>query len=183
MFTVAEIFKTAGAKDKGNADSLYLEVISRYPESPYAQESRRILGIPLLVARKDSAEELFLHAERYFDGPDADSALPILYKIVQNNRSSPYCPKALYTIGWLYENRLEKGDSASAVYRRLISIYPNSQFALAVKPKIQEEDNEKREADRKAEQELAEKKKKEAAAKRAENEAKDAKPVPVKEQP
>jgi membrane protein involved in colicin uptake len=83
----------------------------------------------------------------------------------------------------LYENKLEKEDSASAVYRRLIKVYPGSQFALAVQPKVQEEDNEKREAGRKAEQELAEKKKKEAAAKRAENEAKDAKPIPGKEQP
>ncbi len=185
LFTIAEIFKTTGTKDKGNADSLYSEVISRYPESPYAQESRRILGMPLLVARKDSAEELYLHAETYFDGPDADSALSILYRIVQENRSSPYCPKALYTIGWLYENKLEKEDSASAVYRRLIKVYPGSQFALAVQPKIQEEDNEKREADRKAAQELAEKKKKEEAAKKAETEAKDTKPKPApsKEQP
>ncbi len=185
LFTLAEIFKAKGAKEKGNADSLYSEVISRYPESPYAQESRRILGIPLLVARKDSAEELFLHAETYFDGPDADSALPILYKIVKENRSSPYCPKALYTIGWLYENKLEKEDSASAVYRRLIKIYPGSRFALAVQPKVQEEDNEKRDADRKAAQELAEKKKKEEAAKKAETEPKDTKPKPFpgREQP
>lgn len=143
------------------------------------------MGIPLLVARKDSAEALFLHAETYFDGPDADSALPILYRIVQENRSSPYCPKALYTIGWLSENKLEKEDSASAVYRRLIKVYPSSQFALAVEPKVQEEDNEKKEADRKAAQELAEKKKKEEAAKKAETEAKDAKakPAPAREQP
>jgi len=185
LFTIAEIFKAKGTKEKESADSLYSEVISRYPESPYAQESRRILGIPLLVARKDSAEELFLHAEMYFDGPDADSALPILYKIVRENRSSPYCPKALYTIGWLYENKLEKEDSASAVYRRLIKIYPGSRFALAVQPKVQEEDNEKREADRKAAQEVAEKKKKEDAAKKAETEAKDTKPKPLpgREQP
>ncbi len=185
LFTIAEIFKTKGTEEKGSADSLYSEVISRYPESLYAQESRRILGIPLLVARRDSAEELFLHAETYFDGPDADSALPILYKIVKENRSSSYCPKALYTIGWLYENKLEKEDSASAVYRRLIKTYPGSQFALAVQPKVQEEDNEKREADRKVAQELAEKKKKEEAAKKAETEAKDTKlkPLPGREQP
>ena len=185
IFTLAEIFKTTGANGKVESDSLYSEVISRFPESPYAQESRRILGMPLLVARKDSAEALFLHAETYFDGPDADSALPILYRIVQENRSSPYCPKALYTIGWLYENKLEKEDSASAVYRRLIKVYPSSQFALAVEPKVQEEDNEKKEADRKAAQELAEKKKKEEAAKKAETEAKDAKakPAPAREQP
>lgn len=178
IFTIAEIFKSAGAKEKRNADSLYSEVISRYPESPYAQESRRILGMPLLVARKDSAEELYLHAETYFEGPDADSALPILYKIVQEHRSSPYCPKALYTIGWLYENKLEKEDSASAVYRRLIKVYPSSQFALAVKPKVQEEDDEKRDADRKAGEGAVQKNKKDVLDKKVENEVKDEKPKP-----
>ena len=129
LFTLAEIFKTAGPGEKGTLDSLYSEIISRYPESPYAQESRRIMGIPLLVARKDTAEELYLHAEKFFDGPHADSALPILYSIVRDDRSSPFCPKALFAIGWLYENKLYKEDSASAVYRRLIAVYPSSQFA------------------------------------------------------
>jgi tetratricopeptide (TPR) repeat protein len=178
LFTLAEIFKASGSVGKGNADSLYAEVISRYPESPYAQESRRSLGIPLLVARKDTAEELYLRAETFFDGPSADSALPILYGIVRNNRSSPYCPKALYTIGWLYENKLNKEDSASAVYRRLIAVYPSSQFAIAVKPKVQEEDFEKREAQRKADEELAAKKRKEAADKKAAEDAK-AKPPAI----
>ncbi len=181
LFTLAEVFKTTGSEGIGKADSLYSEVITRYPESVYAQESRKSLGLPLLVARKDTAEELYIRAERFFDGPNADSALPILYGIVRNNRSSPYCPKALYTIGWLYENKLDKSDSASAVYRRLIAVYPSSQFALAVKPKVQEEDNEKKEAQRKADEEVAAKKRKEAAEKKAVEDAKTK--LPAKEQP
>jgi len=87
----------------------------------------------------------------------------------------------LYTIGWLYENKLDKSDSASAVYRRLIAVYPSSQFALAVKPKVQEEDNEKKEAQRKADEEVAAKKRKEAAEKKAVEDAKTK--LPAKEQP
>ncbi len=179
LFTIAEIYKTSGTKEKGNADSVYSAVISRYPQSQYAQESRRILGIPPLEARQDTAEELYLHAETYLDGANADSALPFLYKIVQENRLSPYSPKALYAIGWVYENKLEEEDSASAVYRRLIAAYPSSKFALAVKPKVQEEDNERKEAARKAADDIAQKKKKEADEKNTEKGSKEEKPKPL----
>lgn len=178
LFTLAEVLKTGGKSGKEAADSIYAEVISRYPDSQYAQESRRMLGIPLLVVKKDSAEALYLHAEPYFETSHADSALPLLYKIVQEDQSSPYCPKALYTIGWIYENKMNKVDSASAVYRRLLAVYPASQFALAVKPKIQEEDNQRREVEKKAAAEAAQKKKKEEADKKNASAPKDAKPAP-----
>lgn len=172
LFTLAEISRTSHTKEKPYVDSLYLAVIALYPESPYAQESRRILGLPLLAATKDTAEELYLRAEILMDSGHADSALPYLYKIAKENKTSPYSPKALYAIGWLYENKLEKEDSASAVYRRLLTAYPGSQFALAVRPKVQEEDAARREAEQKAKDELAAKKKKEDEEKKKREEEK-----------
>lgn len=172
MFTVAEIFRTSGANGKESADSLYSALIAQYPESPYAQESRRILGLPLLVAAKDTAEELYLRAETLFDSANTESALPFLYKIVEEHHLSPYSPKALYAIGWLYENKLEKEDSASITYRRLIAAYPTSQYALAVMPRVQEEDNERKDASRRAAEDLSAKKKKEAEKNKKEQEEK-----------
>ncbi|HTR81004.1 MAG TPA: tetratricopeptide repeat protein [Bacteroidota bacterium] len=163
LFTMAEISRTSPEKGKLKSDSLYAAVIDQYPQSPYAQESRRILGLPLLPPQKDTAEELYLKAEKYMDGTDADSALPFLYSIVKKKLASPYSPKALYAIGWLYENKLDQRDSASAVYRRLMTAYPSSEFAVAVRPKIQEEDAEKKEAEEKAKADAeAEAKKKKA---------------------
>ena len=173
LFTLAEIARTSGATDKRIVDSLYRSVIAQYPESPYAQESRRILGIPLLERAPDPAEALYRHAEEYMDGEHSDSALPYLYKIVREGGSSPFSPKALYAIGWLYENRLEEEDSASAVYRRLVAVYPKSEFALAVRPKLQEEDAARLEAEQKAKLEKEEKKKKEEEDKKAQTPAAD----------
>ncbi|HTX18385.1 MAG TPA: tetratricopeptide repeat protein [Bacteroidota bacterium] len=171
LFTLAEIARTSGATDKRIVDSLYRLVIAQYPESPYAQESRKALGLPLLVTQPDPAESLYAEAEPYIDGDHADSALPYLYTIVRDRSGSSFSPKALYAIGWIYENKLDKADSASAVYRRLIKAYPRSDFAVAVIPKIQEEDAAKLEAEQKAKQEL-EAKKKEAEQKKEPDTAK-----------
>jgi TolA-binding protein len=162
LFTIAEIYGTSKGKGKSFLDSLYRTIIARYPESPYAQESRRALGIPLISIQTDPAEELYVRAETYMEGASPDSALRLLYQIVKENATSPFSAKALYAIGWLYENKLERRDSASVVYRRLIAAYPESRFAGAVRPKVEEEDNARKEAELKAKEELEAKKKAEA---------------------
>ena len=182
LFTTAEIYRSLEGTDKRALDSLYQSIVTRFPESQYAQESRRALGIPLLPVKSDPGEELFLQAERYTEGAHSDSALPFLYKLVKENSKSPYSAKALYTLGWLYENKLEQRDSASAVYRRLIVGYPDSKFAMLVRPKIQEEDSAKREAER-LEKEALEAKKKEADQKKDEKTSEEEKSKTRKDKP
>ena len=185
LFTITEIFRTSKGKGKSFLDSLYTHIIARYPESPYAQESRRALGIPLATIQTDPAEELYSKAEAYMEGASPDSALRLLYRIVKDNVASPFSAKALYAIGWLYENKLARLDSASVVYRRLIAAYPESRFASAVRPKLEEEDKAKREAELKAKEELEAKKKQEEEAKKSDKEAGEAKLQPTvnKEKP
>jgi outer membrane protein assembly factor BamD (BamD/ComL family) len=136
------------------------------------------LGIPLISTQTDTADELYAKAETYMEGASPDSALRLLYRIVKENATSPFSAKALYAIGWLYENKLERRDSASVVYRRLIAAYPESRFAGAVRPKVEEEDNAKKEAELKAKEELEAKKKKDEEQKKSEKESGEAKPQP-----
>lgn len=178
LFTITEIYRTSKGKGKSFLDSLYTTIVARYPESPYAQESRRALGIPLTSVQTDPADELYARAETYMEGASPDSALRLLYRIVKENSTSPFSAKALYAIGWLYENKLEKRDSASVVYRRLIAAYPESRFAGAVRPKVEEEDNARKEAELKARVELEAKKKKDEEQKKSEKESGEATPQP-----
>ncbi len=178
LFTITEIYGTSKGKGKSFLDSLYSTIIERYPESPYAQESRRALGIPLTSIQADPADELYARAETYMEGASPDSAIRLLYRIVKENATSPFSAKALYAIGWLYENKLERLDSASVVYRRLIAAYPESRFASAVRPKVEEEDKAKKEAELKAKEELEAKKKKDEEQKKSEKESGEAKSQP-----
>ncbi len=173
LYTLAEIYRTVKKKDAAFQDSLYSLIVEKYPQSLYAQEARKNLGMKLLAEKKDPAEELYLHAETYFDSTEADSALTILDSIARNYRTSQFAPKALYSIGWLYENALGRNDSASFAYRKLLALYPDSKYSVAVRPMIQAEDLQKME-DEHAAKEAADKAaaEKAAADKKAADDAK-----------
>ncbi|MDE3056474.1 MAG: tetratricopeptide repeat protein [Bacteroidota bacterium] len=150
LYTLADIYRSAEKKDTVFQDSLFSLIVKNYPRSPYAQDARKALGLPLLVEAKDPAEGLYLHAEECFDSTQAGSAMTILDSIARTYRTSHLAPKSLYSIGWLYEYELGKKDSASAVYRKLLALYPDSKYAVAVRPMILAEDQQKMEEERAA---------------------------------
>jgi tetratricopeptide (TPR) repeat protein len=168
LFTLADIYNTSG--DTLVVDSLYHLTIAADPHSAYAQEARKTLGLPLLKKEVDPAGLLYANAEEDIDSAKTDSAIKILRGIVHEYSMSPFCAKALYAIGWLYENTLHQEDSASSVYRRLIAQYPSSVFAMAVKPEIQLEDEAIKEAEEKARKEEEAKKSREEEEKKAKEE-------------
>lgn len=142
LYTIAEIYRTIKEQPQYIRDSLHSLIISSYPTSPYAQESRKILGIPIVELQKDTVVELLDRAEAYADARDFIAAIKTYQEIVDKHSTSPLTPKALYSAGWHYENSLMKSDSALVLYRRLISRYPVSQYATSVRSKINEYDNE-----------------------------------------
>ena len=46
---------------------------------------------------------------------------------------SKLAPKALYTLGWIYETKLQAPDSAFVYYRQLSTQFPNSPYGENVK--------------------------------------------------
>lgn len=144
LYTVAEIFRTVKEGQPSVRDSLYSRIISEYPLSPYAGEARKILGLPIVEAEKDSVAELLERAEAFADVNDFASAIRTYKEIVAKHPGSALIPKALYSTGWHFENSLSNNDSALAVYRQLIEKYPASPYASTVRPKIAEYDNEQK---------------------------------------
>ncbi|MBI2428675.1 MAG: tetratricopeptide repeat protein [Ignavibacteriales bacterium] len=144
LYTIAEIYRTIKERPQAVRDSIHSLIISSYPSSPYAQESRKILGIPIVEIQKDTVIELLDRAEAFADANDFIGAIKTYKEVVEKHSSSPLTPKAMFTAGWHYENSIRNPDSALAVYRRLIARYPSSQYATVVRPKITEYDNEQK---------------------------------------
>ncbi|MEW5799056.1 MAG: tetratricopeptide repeat protein [Bacteroidota bacterium] len=144
LYTIAEIYRTVKEKPQSVRDSLYSLIIASYPTSPYAQEARKILGLPIVETEKDSAAELLQQAEAFADVLDFTSAIKTYKEIVAKHSGSTLTPKALYAAGWHFENSLLNNDSALAVYRRLLAKYPASQYASVVRPKVTEFENEQK---------------------------------------
>lgn len=122
--------------NKAATDSLLIELITRFPESYQAQEARKKLGLETIhqvdkvTAIYEKAEELLLLNK------NPDQALKIFQEIVSSYPESEVAPKALYAIGWVYENRLFNNEKALETYRNLVNSYPKSKYAEKVKPKL-----------------------------------------------
>lgn len=178
LYTIAEIYRTLKEQPKPVRDSIYNIIVAQYPSSPYAQESRKILGVPLVEAEKDTAAELLNRAEEFADANDFAASIKTYKEIVEKHFASPLASKALYAAGWHYENSLLRNDSAIAVYKRLLAQYPATHYASAVRGKINEYDNEQKRIEDEKQKLIEEQKLKE----QKEKEEKDAKlkPLPAK---
>ncbi len=142
LYTIAEINRTVKQRPKNELDSIYTIIVKNFPLSPYANEARKSLGLPIIETQKDSAKELFEQAEALAESNKFIPAIQAYKRISERFSSSPVSPKALYSAGWHYEYSVINNDSANAIYKRLVVAYPASQFATIVRPKITEYENE-----------------------------------------
>jgi TolA-binding protein len=175
LYTIAEIYRSLQPQPQEIRDSLYRQIVSWYPQSPYADESGKNLGIAPKEAQKDSALELFERGERFTDEGKYESAISIFREVHRKFPGSPTSPKALYAIGWHYENSTIRNDSALSVYKRLLAEYPTSQFAQRVRPKVTEYENEVKRLEQEKQQ-LLDQQKKEMEEKEQQKQSQIAKP-------
>jgi cellulose synthase operon protein C len=155
-YTMADLYATADSTSRQTVDSLYRKTIEIAPNSSYAQEARKNLGLAVKEVAADSSEAVYQNAEGLVLDGRAVDAIPMLQSVAAGYPKSPYAPKALYTIGWIYENSIVDNDSAEAAYQRLVKSYPVSPYATAVQPKLAEAAAAHREAEQKAKLEKAE---------------------------
>jgi len=128
--------------DKVKGDSLqarraYKRIVQDYPQTPYAQKARKWLGLPPLV-EKEPAKELFMKGEDFLLQGKVDSALAYYAQTAKDYPQSRYAPKALYALGWIYENREDSLRLAKETYQDLIDEYPESEYTLLARKKLGE---------------------------------------------
>lgn len=139
LFTLARIH----SEDRGrqtSVDSLYHLVVDRYPDSEFAAEARRILGLAPQARLSDPADERYRLGEQLLLAGDHRAAVATLRDLIHAFPQSPVVSKALYAMGWIYQERIHKPDSAIALYRALVDSFPSSAFAGLVRPKLAEVD-------------------------------------------
>jgi outer membrane protein assembly factor BamD (BamD/ComL family) len=91
---------------------------------------------PLIDLEFDPAKDLYTEAEQYLINEDYKASLDKFLDISSRFPKSSFAAKAMYTGGWIMENKLNMYDSAAAVYDSLILKYPQTVYASEVKPKL-----------------------------------------------
>lgn len=138
LYTLAQIARTDSTYPKSYTDSLYREIVDRFPDSEFAAESRRLLGLPSPQKAVDSLEIRYRRAESLIAEGQTQAALNTLRGIVAADTTSTLSAKSQYTMGWIYENVKPDRDSSIYHYKRLVNRHPSSQYAGAVQTKLQE---------------------------------------------
>jgi TolA-binding protein len=141
LYTLAQIASQDSTKKSGNADSLYREIVTRFPSSDFANEARKALGLPEVKRSQGEAEVQYGEAADLIKSGHYAEAVKTLRKITTSFPSSPMAPRAQYVIGWLYENQINSPDSAIANYQLLVSKFPASSYVPLVQPKLMEVQN------------------------------------------
>ncbi len=145
-YVLARIERSDSTVDRAVPDSLYRCIIEKYPDSPFADEARRLLGLPAVVKAVDPAEVSYARGVTLMQNGKTAAAIDTFRVLVKRYPTSPSAVRAMYAAGWLYENETKATDSASAFYERLVTHAPSSVYAQKVQPRVQEVQSARRAA-------------------------------------
>jgi hypothetical protein len=121
---------------KSEADSIFNFIYDNYKTENIANAAAIQLKKPLINLSYDPADEIYSDAEEQLVEKNYSESVTKFYSIFQNYPKSPLAPKALYAGGWVLENELKLYDSAAVFYDSINVIYPQTQYASSIKPKL-----------------------------------------------
>lgn len=136
LYSLSYVYRDV-LRDTVLADRVLQELIDLFPESRHAEGARKMLGLPLMADKVDSAAVLYQQGEAaLFQQDDINKAFDFWDQVVESYPSSEYAQKAAYAKAWHYENTLFNLDDAIAMYEQLMEQYPESPYVEKIKPKL-----------------------------------------------
>ncbi len=134
-------------KDTVKGDSLYRYVMEKFPNTEWAKQSEKNLGLkPTIQTDEDKAHLLFLAAEkRRFDSADvAGDVIPAYREVYRQYPRTNQAAQALFVIAFLREDLAHREppvqgslDSAKVAYHRLSTEFPQTAYGHIASQKME----------------------------------------------
>jgi tetratricopeptide (TPR) repeat protein len=140
-YAMSEIYRSW--EDSVVVDSIYKIILTKYDTTQYAQQVRKNLGLVGSGGELDSGATYYQRAEELLSSEQYREAIGWFESIPAKFPLSPYAPKALYTVGWIYETVFVQNDTATELYKKLIKTYPSTIYSEDVKGKVAVRDDPK----------------------------------------
>src|SRR4030095_2313045 len=83
---------------------------------------------------QNPAESIFKTALDFFNQKKYAESITLLQSVETKYPGDSLVAKALYTIGWIYENELSNKDSSIFYYKQLKEKFPQSTYTMQVTP-------------------------------------------------
>ena len=134
MYALGSYYLTVDNKER--ADSLFNIIYENYRNESIVNAAADKLNKPFIDLNYDPAKDDYEDAEYVMQNENYDDALELFYDVYKTYPNSPYAAKALFTSGWILENKLSQPDSAATVYDSLVVKYPASVYVRSVTGKL-----------------------------------------------
>lgn len=134
IYALGSYYLTVDNKER--ADSLFNIIYENYRNESIVNAAADKLNKPFIDLNYDPAKDDYEDAEYVMQNENYDDALELFHNVYITYPNSPYAAKALYTSGWILENKLSQPDSAAAVYDSLVVKYPASVYVRSVAGKL-----------------------------------------------
>ncbi|MEP7147119.1 MAG: tetratricopeptide repeat protein [bacterium] len=137
LYTLGNFYKNNGKK--AGADETFKKIISNYPNTVYANESKKILGIKTSETEftKSPADQFLKQALDLLNENKYTEAIVVLQDFIDKYPEDTLVAKALYGVGWIYENKLINKDSTIYFYKKLKEKFPESHYTVSIDPKLE----------------------------------------------
>ena len=134
MYALGSYYLTLNEDEK--ADSLFREIYDNYKGDSAAKAAAIRLGIDAASLDLDPAKNKYLIGESKLEEEKYYDAIEEFFDIYLEHPESQYAPKSLYTIGWIYENKLYDFGFSAEYYDTLQAHYPKTEYARSVSVKL-----------------------------------------------
>lgn len=136
LYTLGNFYKNNNNKDK--ADEVFNKIISDYPNTVYAYESKSIMGISANQSdiTQNPVDEIFSKAFNMYNDKNYNGAIAELYTVEEKFPNDTSLAKSYYGLGYIYENSFFNKDSAVFYYKKLKQKFPNSLYTLKISDKL-----------------------------------------------
>lgn len=135
LYTLATIYANNNEQEKAN--ELYKQIVQEHPNTVFANESRKILGLTTIELEEETVKEIYKDAEKKLLAGASRDAVNILSGLRDKYPDSELLPKTYYTLGWIYENVYRNKDSVVHYYKILKDKYPNSEYTQKIAQKLE----------------------------------------------
>jgi tetratricopeptide (TPR) repeat protein len=134
--------------NKTRGDSLFNYVYNTFPDHPFAEAAAIKLGFLIEEKKDDPSENDFEFIDNLISEHKFDSVLIKSDEIINKYPKTQAAAKSIFIKGWIFENKLEKPDSAISNYRKLIAEFRTTEFTRTITPKVREWDKDVKEKER-----------------------------------
>ncbi|MCP4631576.1 MAG: tetratricopeptide repeat protein [candidate division Zixibacteria bacterium] len=117
--------------DTTTAESLYIELAGRYPDTKYGIRAAEILGISEALPDSLNPEKMLAYAEKkLLTDNDPDSAIVIYHEIEANHPGTDYAAQSAFAVSYIVDHYIVPADSTAIfAYQRVLDAYPRTEYA------------------------------------------------------